>query len=357
MKGRVAVFESVGQRVSLETFDVPQPEPGALIIEMRRAAICGSDLHIWRGDTAQVGASPAALGFGHEGFGVVAQLGPGTTTDNAGTPLHIGDRVIHHVMTDKSPRLPATMVPREPRVFPHFVSTFGDYYYVEPNRAVYKVPDELPDDVLPSVNCAMGAAINGLRAGDTGFGSNVVIFGAGGLGLTAAAAAKDMGASTVVVLDRLPARLDLALEFGADYVINVDDLDAAGRLALVRESTGGRMADVVLELVGSASILPEGVAMLADGGTYVEVGLFYPGTSVAFDPSTILRGKHIVGSAGYPSALIPKILDFLVRTLDQRPFHRMASHQFVLSDIDSAFDQAEWNQKAPEVIRAVIKPH
>ena len=355
MRGRVAVLEAGSQTVSLEEFEVPSPEPGALVLAMQQAAICGSDLHVWRGDTSKMPATPAMMGFGHEGFGTVAALGPGTTTDDAGAPLRIGDRVIHHVIAPRNPRMQGGVANRQYGQAPYFISTFGDYYYVEPNRPVYRVPDALPDDVLAPVNCAMGAAINGLLTGKTGFGSNVVLFGAGGLGLTAAAAAKDMGASKVIVLDRIPARLELALEFGADHVINVDETDVDERVARVFEYTGGRGADVVLELVGLAGLLPEGIAMTGMGGTYVEVGLFYAGTSVAFDPSTILRGKTIVGSNGYPAALIPRILDFLVRNLDRRPFERMASHRFDLADINDALVQSDWTKGPSTVTRAVIQ--
>jgi threonine dehydrogenase-like Zn-dependent dehydrogenase len=354
--GRVAVLSGYGRKVTLERFQVPDPEPGGMILKIEQAAICGSDLHVWRGDTSREPASPADLGFGHEGFGTVLELGPGTTQDDAGRPLQVGDRVIHHVLRklDGRGRVRGT---RAYGQFPFFFSTFSDFYYVEADRPVYRVPDALPDDVLAPVNCAMGAAINGLLNGGVGFGSSVVIFGAGGLGLTAAAAAKDMGAHQVIVLDRVPARLDLAREFGADHVINVDEVATADeRVALVQDLTEGRGADAALELVGLAALLPEGVAMLRPGGTFVEVGLFFKGTSVAFDPSTVLRGKRIVGSAGYPPSLIPRILDFLARNIDRRPFQKMVSHRFALDDINEALEQADWSRTQPAVTRAVLIP-
>ena len=95
--------------------------------------------------------------------------------------------------------------------------------------------------------------------------------------------------------------------------------------------------------------------MLGLGGTYVEVGLFYPGTSIGFDPSTIIRSKSIVGSMGYPPALIPRILDFLGRNLDRRPFDRMVSHRYDLADINTALEQADWTRSASGVTRAVIQ--
>lgn len=354
IKGRVAVLKGPGRPIELQDFDLPEPEPGGMILKVRQAAICGSDLHVWRGEAS---GNPAALGFGHEGFGVVHALGEGVTTDDAGQLLKIGDRVIHHVMPNPGGRLAHQNSRREYGRWPYFFTTFADYFYVGANRSVYRAPDELPDDVLPSVNCAMGAAIQALLRGGVGFGSSLVIFGAGGLGLTAAAAAKDMGASTVIILDRIQPRLDLAVRFGADHTINVDTLGSAEqRIAAVKDLTGGRGVDVALEFVGLAALLPEGVAMLAPGGAFVEVGQFFAG-HVPFDPSTVLRGgKSIVGSAGYPPALLPKVLDFLVRTHKHRPYASMTSHRFALSDINDAFLKADWSRGASAVTRAVIIP-
>jgi threonine dehydrogenase-like Zn-dependent dehydrogenase len=357
MTGRVAVLRDYGRPVELEEFEVPEPEPGGMILKIEQATICGSDLHVWRGETAEKGVSPAGLGFGHEGFGVVHALGEGTTCDNAGKPLREGDRVVHHTSVPSIGRVPRARA-REYGEFPYFFTTFADYYYVSADRAVYKVPDELADDALPSLNCAMGTSINSVIAAGTTFGSNVVVFGAGALGLTAAAAAKDMGASTVIVLDRVPTRLQLAVEFGADHTINVDEVSSsADRVALVRELTNGRGADVALELVGLAALLPEGVEMLAPGGTFAEVGLFYPGTTVAFDPS-LLHGqrKRIVGLSRYSDELIPKILDFLVRNRQTRPFERMVSHKYPLAEINEALAMADWSQQQRDVSRVALIP-
>jgi threonine dehydrogenase-like Zn-dependent dehydrogenase len=356
MNGRMAVLPGYGEPIEIREYEVPEPEPGGMILRIEQAAICGSDLHVWRGDTSSEPEPAAALGFGHEGFGRVYKLGPGTATDDAGRPLRVGDRVIHHVLPSPLGRVPATSSRRAYGEWPYFFSTFADYFYVAANRAVFRAPDELPDDILPSVNCAMGAAINALIRGGVAFGSKVVIFGAGGLGLTATAAAKCMGATTVVVTDRIDSRLQLARQFGADHVLNVAEVSTAeDRVAAVRDMTGG--ADVVVEMVGLASLLPEGIAMLAPGGTFVEVGLFFTGTSVSFDPSTLLRAnKKIVGSPGYPPALIPRILDFLVRNHRTVPFDRIISHRFGLEQINAALAHADWNQSQPTVTRAVLVP-
>ena len=248
--------------------------------------------------------------------------------------------------------------PRTAGQYPYFVGTFADYHYARPRLPVFRVPDELPDDILGPVNCAMGTVMQGLTSAGAQEGQCVVIQGAGGLGITATAIAKDMGVDRVIVLDRLANRLQLAEEFGADFTINIDEYNTAeARSRRVLELTKGRGADIVMELVGMAELLPEGIAMLRHGGTFVEIGLFFRGRTVAFDPSTlVLSGKRIIGSIMYRPILMSTILDFLVRNVDKRPFHKMVSHKFRLADINEAFAQAEWHQRQTDVIQAVLVP-
>jgi threonine dehydrogenase-like Zn-dependent dehydrogenase len=125
--------------------------------------------------------------------------------------------------------------------------------------------------------------------------------------------AKDMGADTVIVFDRLPRRLELAKEFGADHAINVDEHTTAERVDLVRDLTRGRGADIVLELVGIADLLIEGIAMLRNGGRIVEIGSAFPGQTVAFDPaSLVVSGKRIIGSPMYKPMMLGQVLDSLL---------------------------------------------
>ena len=112
-----------------------------------------------------------------------------------------------------------------------------------------------------------------------------------------------------------------------------------------------------MELVGYAPLLPEGIAMLTNGGTFVEIGLYFSGQTIPFDPSTlVLTGKRIVGSVMYRPILMATILDFLVRTRHKLPFHTLISHKFKLADVNEAFARAEWHQRQTPVTRAVLVP-
>src|SRR5258708_447220 len=120
------------------------------------------------------------------------------------------------------------------------------------------VPAELSDEAVAPVNCALSQVLYGLRVAGLRFGDRVVIQGAGGLGIQAAAVAKDMGAATVIVIDQIPGRLALARAFGADHTINLKEVaERKDRVALVRTWTGGAGADIACDFVGFPQVIPE----------------------------------------------------------------------------------------------------
>jgi threonine dehydrogenase-like Zn-dependent dehydrogenase len=365
--GRCAVLSAYGEPLELREYAVPDPEPGAVLLRVTQASICGSDLHMWRGDSQSIPVPAGGRALGHEGAAVVERLGNGVDTDSLGQPLRVGDRVVHSIVAgcnrcDHCGAGEPNLCRRKPPApsaqdAPHFFGTFADYLYLRPGTPLFKVASTLPDDILSPVNCAMGTVLAGLQNGGVGPGKSVVLYGAGGLGLTGVALAKHLGAGCVIAIDRLTQRLELAREFGADEVIDATQVATAEeRVAIVKEMTGGG-ADVVLELVGSAALFSEGVEMLDRGGAFVEIGLFFTGKTIAFDPASIVvAGKRIIGSNGYRPLVLPVILDFLARRHDTLPFDRLVSHRFKLADINDAFSASEWQQANTAVVRAVVEP-
>lgn len=364
-KGRLAVLMGKRGPFEFREFDVPDPGPGAMVLKMTAAGICGSDLHIWRGD-GTLGTEQVPLG--HEGTGYIDKLGHGVTSDFRGTPLKEGDRVVYsgpivcgRCLMCLQNSLSRYCLNRQKAVlgkFPYFRSTFADYYYVMPSQAVFKAPDGVSDETLAPVNCALGTVGMGIEVADIKVGQSVVVMGAGGLGLTAVAMAKARGAYPIIVSDRIQDRLDLAREFGADVTINAAELpDMAARVDVVRKATGGIGAHVVMELVGLPDLVIEAVAMLRPMGTVMEIGSFFPGKTVSIDLSTLVgSGKRIVGSSMYNAPSLGNTMDFLAHYHDRMPFNKMISHRFPLDDIDQAFQASEWDQKSAEVRRAVLIP-
>jgi threonine dehydrogenase-like Zn-dependent dehydrogenase len=358
-----------GKPFELRDVPLPEVEPDAVLIRVSLANICGSDLHFWRGD-APLRLPEDGWIFGHEMAGRVAKLGSRVKVDSLGRPLKEGDRVAYtyfypcgrcYVCLNNEPaNCPAKIErPRGPRDFPHFHGAFAEYYYLRPGGAIFLVPDTLSDELVAPVNCALCQVIFGLHQAGLRFGGSVVIQGAGGLGVQAAAVAKDMGAQTVIVVDQIPNRLALAREFGADHTIDLREIaDRKERVNLVRKLTGGVGADVACDFVGFPQVIPEGIEMLRSGGAYLEIGTISRGAKIELEPAQLVWGaKRIIGVIQYDPWVIPRALDFLVRNRSRWPFEKLVSHKYPLAEIDRAFADSEWKVRDTTTIaRAALVP-
>jgi D-arabinose 1-dehydrogenase-like Zn-dependent alcohol dehydrogenase len=360
-----------GHRVPMELreYEVPNPEPGAVLLKMKLAGLCGSDLHWWRGDQANNPLPPTGRPMGHEGVGVVHALGEGVTTDFLGNTIKEGDRIVFSAVYScgrciqclngdhnfcSQFRLTYRSAADQ---HPFFVNTYSDYTYLPPNHPIFKVPDELSDEEVVSLNCAMGTVYQGMRVAGMRPGQTVVIQGAGGLGQYAAVFAKEMGAARIIAVDGQPARLNLARELGATDVIDIHEMETPqARASHVMNLTNRRGADLVIELVGFGELVPEGLSMLGNEGTFLEIGNLMRGRTATIDPMTMLRRKKIIGSAMYRPAYLAEIMDILVRVHKSVPLRKVISHKFPLAQINDAFQQSEWSGKTTDVIRGAIVP-
>jgi D-arabinose 1-dehydrogenase-like Zn-dependent alcohol dehydrogenase len=365
--GLVAVFTGVRQPFEIREFPVPDPEPGAILVKVRLANVCGSDLHAWRGeyDLSRGQKPPYCLSIGHEMAGEVAKLGDGVTCDSAGQPLAVGDRIVYQYFNPcghckacrrgKTPRCETGMRYRfPPTEYPHFNAAYGQYFYLRPGQARFKIPDNVPDDLAGPANCALSQVIDGLERGNVGIGDTLVIQGAGGLGINSVAVAKERGVSQIIVIDGVESRLELATEFGADATINLNELRRPEvRIRRVRELTGGEGADAVLELVGLGAVVPEGIAMLGSGGSYLMIGNINQNQRCEIEPANLVHGgKTIRGLMWYRPASLQAALTLLSTRADRYPFHKILSHKYPLAEVTQAFR----DQDAGEVQRAALLP-
>ncbi len=367
LTGRAVAFYGSGQPFRINEYPVPEPEPGAALVRISLSGVCGSDLHVWRGETDPARRGRALpIHQGHEGTGRIARLGSGVTTDSDGEPLAVGDRVVfayffpcghcRACLGGKEWSCPSRMRHRAAScdVWPHFKGTFGDYFYLWPGHIVFKVPDDLSDELVVSVNCAMSQVtcawdLVGLAPGET-----VVIQGAGGLGLYAAVLARERGAGRVIVVDGVPERLELAERFGADTLIDLRELpDPQQRIQRVKELTDGWGADVVLDVAGRPEVVQEGTRMVGPGGRYLEVGNISPGHTYPADPAEwVIANLTIYANNHYGRRHLRQALDVLRRTRTRYPYERILSQAFPLE----AIDQAMAAQDRGELTLASLSP-
>ena len=362
MFAKAAIFNRPRGRMEIRQVALPAVEPDGLLVQITRANICGSDLHIWRGDTP---LRPGDHIIGHEMVGRVAELGRNVRTDSQGQPLAVGDRVtfLYFYFCGRcyacleGYRSACVNMMRNPYQMGDVMISMGayaEYYYLRPGHYVFKVPDDLSDDMVAPVNCALAQVTYGLQRIGLRIGQSIVIQGAGGLGIYAAAVARDMGAAQVTVIDRFEPRLQMAAAFGADHLINLETYPTEeARVQRVRELTNGWGADVCVEVVGSPSVIPEGIRMLKNGGHYLIMGSINPKQTAPLEAGRIVFGRiTLVALATYEPWVIPQALDFMRRHSQHYPFQQLISHTFPLSEINEAFQQAD----AGTVIRASIVP-
>jgi threonine dehydrogenase-like Zn-dependent dehydrogenase len=349
MRGTVVVLAEP-RRTELREYDVAAPGRGEVLLNVSRANVCGSELHIWRGHHPAVRMGSV---LGHEMMGRVAALGDGVETDYAGVPIRPGDRVVcaYFITCRKCAACQAgrfnlcahcyrywSRPADEP---PHFHGAFATHYYVHADQYLYKVPDEVPDGAAASANCALSELLFGLDQVGLGAGEQVVVQGAGGLGLCALAVAKSRGARTIVI-DGVARRLELAHRFGADLVVDMREHEtAAARAARVETLTGGG-ADVAVEVTGVPAAFAESIHLVHPGGRVLEVGNVAPGHTTPFDPGALTRrGIQITGTIRYHPWYLKRALDFLVAARDRYPFQILLDAEYPLRDVGRALEDSD----------------
>jgi threonine dehydrogenase-like Zn-dependent dehydrogenase len=369
--GLSAVWHDEGKKWELRELPLPETEPDAVSIRVLATSVCGSDLHIWRGDGVQPEDYPREpFVFGHEMMGTVAELGRRITTDALRRPLKEGDRVAfayffpcmrcYNCIRGEMGACRFRAGRKPLSEWNVCNGGFAQYYYLRSPQFLFRLPDELDDAAAAPVNCALAQVMEAFHIARPRFGDTFVIQGAGGLGINACALASDMGASKVIVIDGQQQRLELARRCGATDVIDLNDYPTPeSRIGRVMELTSGIGADVVIELVGFPSAVEEGVQMVRMRGTYLEVGHISPHSMAVLDVQKLVANQvRFFAIQHYDPWIIPAAIDFLIRTRERYPLTKVISHRFPLERIGEAFETAEWlgRHGGSEVTRAIVTP-
>ncbi|MGY4338453.1 threonine dehydrogenase-like Zn-dependent dehydrogenase [Bradyrhizobium sp. LM2.9] len=194
------------------------------------------------------------------------------------------------------------------------------------------------------------------RAGGFTWGDTVVIQGSGPIGILAVAAAKEMGAGRVICVGAPEEpRLKLAREFGAEATVNIEEIKSPqDRIARVREIVGGFGADLVMDCSGHPTAGPEGIEMLRDGGTYVEMGQFTDAGSIETSWHRICtKDLNVLGSWGFTGNDLPLGVDMLYRTRDKYPWLKM---QTIYPFTEEGVAQAVRDAMAMKTVKSTIVP-
>lgn len=313
----------------LELMEVPDPEPGPgeVRIRVRMASICGTDMHIWHWDDWAARNVPVPMVIGHEYMGVVDRLGEGVTE------VEVGERVsgeghipCGHCRNCLSGR--GHICARTQAVGVNRPGAFADYIVI-PEANVRPVPDAVKDEVAAILD-PLGNAVHTALAFDV-VGEDVLITGAGPIGLMAAAVCRHVGARHIVVTDLNDERLALAERMGATKGLRADAVDFAALMAELGMKEG---FDVGLEMSGAEAALDSMFHGVIAGARIALLGL-YPGRPTVDLNTAIFKGltlKGIYGRRLYETW--HKMLAMLETGLDVSP---VISHRFPLERYRDAF--------------------
>lgn len=342
---KALVKETPAPGLSLRDVPVREPGPGEILVNIKAASICGTDLHIWRWDRWAAGRLRPPVITGHEFAGVVEAVGAGVDTPRVGDHVSLESHVVCH--TCYQCRTGKAHICQNTRILG--VDTDGGFaeYATVPAENAWVNPPELPWEVAAVLE-PFGNAVHTVYSGVGVEGKTVLVTGAGPIGLMAIAVARASGATLVVATDLQPYRLEFARRMGADRAVNVAEEDP---VEVVRELTGGQGVEVLLEFSGSEKAIHQGLQALMPGGEARVLGI--PSDPIRFDLAgeLVMRGISALGIAGrrlYQTWYQGSGLIYSGR-VDLAP---LITHRFALTEYQEAFELLERG----EGVKAVLFP-
>ena len=362
-KSRAAVIVEWGKPLEIREYPIPEVEPRGILVKVEMAGICGTDVHQWHGRLPLDKRLPQIPG--HETLGRIVKLGEGRTHDAAGEPLKIGDRILWaHVdcgecywcKITRQPTLCANRTYYALRYCgerPHLMGGFAEYEYVIPRAEVVKVPEQLTEEEVVGVGCAFRSVVAAYeRLGGLSTQDDVVIQGAGPIGLYSLLLAVEGGARKTIVIGAPKERLELAKKWGADHVINIDEItDSSKRKEQILDLTEGRGPDVVVDGSGVAVAFNEGLEMIRKGGRYLVIGQTSADATTPIVPANVVwKGLDILGSISATITHFYKALQFIKNKRSKYPLADIVTNKYRLEQINEALAAMEAGKEIKPVI-------
>jgi len=367
MKTRAAVAYEAGKPLEIDTVDLEGPRAGEVLVEIRATGVCHTD------EFTRSGADPEGLFpaiFGHEGAGVVVDVGPGVKSVAKGDhviPLYTPEcRECKSCTSHKTNLCTAIRATQGRGVMPdgtsrfsrggsmihHYMgcSTFSNFT-VLPEIAVAKIREDAPFDKVCYIGCGVttgiGAVINTARVEA---GANVVVFGLGGIGLNVIQGARMVGAGRIIGVDRNPGRRALAEKFGMTHFVNPREVEGDLVPYLVSLTDGG--ADYSFECVGNVGLMRQALECCHRGwGVSVIIGVAGAGEEIRTRPFQLVTGRVWKGSAfggARGRTDVPKIVDWYME--GRIDIDDLITHTLPHAEVNRAFDLMHSGQSIRTVL-------
>jgi S-(hydroxymethyl)glutathione dehydrogenase/alcohol dehydrogenase len=356
MKTRAAVAWKAGDPLSIETVDIEGPKTGEVLVEIMATGICHTDAYTLSGADPE-GLFPSILG--HEGAGIVRELGPDVRTLKAGDhviPLYTPEcRNCKTCLSRRSNLCTAIRATQGKGVMPdgtsrfssggkqlfHYMgcSTFSNYT-VLPEIALAKVREDAPFDKICYIGCGVTTGIGAvIYTAKVWPGANVAVFGLGGIGLNVIQGARMAGADKIIGVDLNPSKRAMAEKFGMTDFINPDEVGRDKVVQAIVDLTGGG-ADFSFECIGNVHTMRQALESCHRGwGESIIIGVAASGQEISTRPFQLVTGRVWKGTAfggARGRTDVPKIVDWYMEK--KINIDDLITHTMPLEDINTAFD-------------------
>jgi alcohol dehydrogenase len=346
---KALVFRGPNQ-IGIETVPVPRPRPGEAVIRVTLTTICGTDLHILKGEYP---VKPGLI-IGHEPVGVIHELGVGVTG------YEVGDRVLVGAITPCGQCLDCLRGDLSQCGGPIGGWRFGntingaqaEYLLVPHAQAnLAKIPDDLRDEQVVLLADIASTGISAVESANTKIGDTVAVFAQGPIGLCATRGAKLKGASLIIAVESDPFRAQMARRMGADLVLNHETIDVVPE---IKRLTNGKGVDIAIEALGTQQTFENALSVLRAGGSLSSLGVYSGKLSIPLGPFAAGLGNHKIITTLCPGGKerMQRLME-LVRhgRVDLQP---LLTHTFPLHRITEAYKL--FGERRDNVIKVAIKP-
>lgn len=349
---KAGIFTKTGTPIKIEEVEFPQLRPGEILVKNEYTTLCRSDLNTYFGKRKE--KTPTVLG--HEIVGKVVAFGPDAPRmDLNGHPIRVLDRISWAIYASNPDDVKSLAgIPQKAADLfkygheqitedSHLHGGLAEFTVLRKHTPIIKLSEEMPLKVAAIINCAVSTVAGGLRLAGDIRGKNVLVSGAGMLGMIACAMSKALGAKHVVAIDINQERLLQARKYGADLA-----LLANGKPASIIEETfeDPKPFHVIIELSGVTSAMEQTLDFLTIGGTAVWVGATYPQPEVKLNAEQLVRNLWTIrGLHNYNQHDFRAAVHFMEQHYQDFPFEEMVAGGFTLDQVNEAFTYA--NEQNP----------
>ncbi len=331
---KAAVFIGPG-KIILDEKPIPQVGPGEALVKITTTTICGTDVHILKGEY------PVAPGriIGHEPVGVIAELGPGVTGYSIGQRVVIGAITPCgqcHSCLDQHQAQCGGKAMGGWRFGNTIDGCQAEYVKVPFAMAnLTPVPDGLTDEQVLMCPDIMSTGFGGAESAHIKIGDTVAVFAQGPIGLCATAGARLKGASRIIAVDTVPERLEMAKRMGADIVLDFKKLDP---VAEIMNLTGGAGVDVAIESLGTQQTFESCLRVLKPGGTLSSLGVYSGKLTLPLDAFAAGLGDHKIVTTLCPGGKerMRRLMNIVAS--GRVSLEPLVTHRFKLDQIEEAYE-------------------